>query len=79
LAENYIIGTGTGDSKDELVKEYEKRGMTGALEHKLNAHNEFYQVFVSLGIIGFLLFLTSLFYPLVIAFKRSQTIYLLFY
>ena len=78
IAENFIFGTGIGDSKDELIKEYEKQGMTGAIEHKLNAHNEFYQVFVSIGVVGFIIFLMSLFLPLVNAFKSSNSIYGLF-
>jgi O-antigen ligase len=78
IGAHFLFGTGTGDAKDVLVKEYEKRGMTGALEHKLNTHNEFYQVFVSLGLIGFILLLMQLFFPLVSAFKTQNVIYILF-
>jgi O-antigen ligase len=69
VSDNLIIGTGTGDAKDELMAEYKTRGMTGALAHELNAHNEFLQVFVSLGIIGFVLLLGNLYFPLFFAFK----------
>ncbi len=78
VSENILIGTGTGDAKDALLIEYEKRGMTGALKHKLNAHNEYYQVFVSIGLIGFMLLLMSLFLPLYNAFTSSNAIYILF-
>lgn len=78
ISENLYWGTGTGDAKDELLKEYEKQGMTGALEHKLNTHNEFYQVFVSLGLIGFILLLGTLIFPLIFSFKTSDTLYLFF-
>jgi O-antigen ligase len=78
IAENFITGTGTGDSKDALLNEYQKRGMTGALEHKLNTHNEFYQVFVSLGLIGFILLIANLFIPLAFSIKNQDTIYTLF-
>lgn len=78
ISENKYFGTGTGDAKDELLKEYEKQGMTGALEHKLNTHNEFYQVFVSLGLIGFTLLLGNLLIPLIFAFKIHHTMYLFF-
>lgn len=78
IADNLLIGAGTGDAKDELMKEYEKRGMTSAIEHKLNAHNEFYQVFVSLGLIGFVLFLANLFLPLFNAWKKKEALYVLF-
>jgi O-antigen ligase len=78
ISEHLIFGTGTGDAKDVLIKEYEKRGMLGALEHKLNTHNEFYQVFVSLGLIGFIFLLLHFLYPLMVAFKNKNIIYILF-
>ncbi|MES2592721.1 MAG: O-antigen ligase family protein [Bacteroidota bacterium] len=78
VSENLIVGTGTGDPKDALMVEYNKRGMTGAFEHKLNAHSEFYQVFVSLGLIGFLILLIHLLLPLGYAFKWHNYIYSVF-
>ncbi|MDQ3047324.1 MAG: O-antigen ligase family protein [Bacteroidota bacterium] len=75
IAENFLIGTGTGDPKDELIKEYERRGMIAAAEHKLNAHNEFYQVFVSLGLIGFIVFCLHLFLPLIRSFRTGYLLY----
>lgn len=78
IAEHLLIGTGTGDSKDELIKAYEKRGMTGAVENRLNAHNEFYQVFVSLGLIGFIIFCTQLIAPLVVSIKEKNSMYTFF-
>lgn len=78
ISKNVITGVGTGDAKDALMKEYEVRDMEGALEHKLNAHNEFYQVFVALGLIGFLLLCFHLFYPIIYYSKRGNRIYLVF-
>ena len=78
ISENLLLGTGTGDAKDALLVEYANRGMTGALSHKLNAHNEYYQVFVSIGLIGFLLLLMCLFLPLYNGFTSSNWIYILF-
>jgi O-antigen ligase len=57
---------------------YKERGMKGAFEHQLNAHNEYYQVFISLGIIGFILLLVTLYFPFIFAFRTGNTIYLLF-
>jgi O-antigen ligase len=78
IARNPFIGVGTGDTKDELLEEYKKDGMTGALSNNLNCHNAYYQVFVSLGLIGFLLFILHLLAPLRIAYRRKNTIYVLF-
>lgn len=78
VADNLLTGVGTGDAKDELMKVYLDRGMTGAYKHELNAHNEYYQVFISLGIIGFILLLSNLYFPLVASFRNGNIIYLLF-
>lgn len=78
ISENLLLGAGTGDAKDALLVEYAKRGMTGALSHKLNTHNEYYQVFVSIGLIGFILLLMCLFLPLYSSFTSSNAIYILF-
>ncbi len=64
--------------KLKVIVEYEKLGMKGALEHKLNAHNEFYQVFISLGLIGFIFLILSLILPLFFAIKTNNGIYILF-
>lgn len=78
ISENLLLGAGTGDGKDKLLEEYDKRGMTVASEHQLNAHNAYYQVFVSLGLIGFVLLLLSLLLPLYTGFASSNAIYILF-
>jgi O-antigen ligase len=77
ISENLLAGVGTGDVVDVLMVEYEKRGMTGAMAHRLNAHNEFYQVFIALGLIGFVLLIVSLLIPLGFAFKAGNAIYIL--
>jgi O-antigen ligase len=78
ISKNLLLGVGTGDAKDALMEEYQKEVLTGAYEHKLNAHNEYLQVFVALGLIGFLVFMSSLIGPLIHAFKYSNALYFLF-
>lgn len=78
ISENFLFGTGSGDAKDELMKEYEKRGMTGALQNRLNAHSEFYQVFVALGVLGFSVFCLQLFFPLVVSVNEKNNLYAFF-
>lgn len=78
IEQHVVLGVGTGDSKDELMKEYEKEGLTGALEHKLNTHSAYYQVFVSLGLIGLLTLLANLFLPFIEAVKNKNSIYIAF-
>jgi O-antigen ligase len=70
---HFIFGVGTGDSKDELMREYKKRGMTRELETELNSHNQYLTVAVSLGIIGLLIFGVMLLYPFLL--RRSGEFY----
>jgi len=78
IAKNVVYGAGTGDGKDALLSEYQERGMVGAYEHTLNAHNQFYQVTVSLGFIGFILLLSCLILPLFGVYPSPSSIYILF-
>ena len=54
ISKNWLFGTGTGDIKDELLNDYKQKGFTGALEKKLNSHNQYLQTFAAIGIFGFL-------------------------
>lgn len=78
ISRHPIAGAGTGDAKDELMAEYASRGMTGAIGHKLNAHNEYYQVFVALGLIGFIMLLACLLLPLFFSLRRHDAVYFVF-
>ena len=78
LVENGLIGTGTGDVKDELFKQYEKLGYTGALEHKLNAHNQFLQTGVALGYIGLLVLLATFFVPIYFSWLNKNYLFICF-
>lgn len=52
---NFWLGANVGDANDALYKAYADNGLTGALAHNFNAHNQYFQTFIGLGIIGFLL------------------------
>ena len=72
IKENFWLGVSPGDTNDKLYEEYKKRGYTGAYEHKLNAHNQYYQTFIGLGIVGFLLLLAQLLFPFLFAVKNKK-------
>ena len=78
IRENPIIGVGTGDIKDELIKKYEANGMVYALKLRLNAHNQFLQTAGTLGIIGLLLLLLCFVVPFYISAKEKNIIYFFF-
>ncbi|MCE3259759.1 MAG: O-antigen ligase family protein, partial [Bacteroidetes bacterium] len=57
IRSNFIFGTGVGDLNTALMDAYKANGMTGALAHHLNAHNQYLQTFAGMGVIGFVLLL----------------------
>lgn len=52
ISEHPLWGTGTGDVQDDLMRKYDEKGMTGAHEKKLNAHSQYFQTGIALGITG---------------------------
>ncbi len=56
IASNPISGTGTGDVKDELMKEYLAGKYELLYQQRVNAHNQFLQTTATLGIPGLILF-----------------------
>jgi O-antigen ligase len=61
ISENFFLGVGPGDVNDELINNYQKNGFTGALSKHLNAHNQYYQTWMGLGILGLLALLVQFF------------------
>jgi O-antigen ligase len=52
IQDNFWTGTGVADANDALYKKYADNGLTGALEYRLNAHNQFFQTLIGMGIFG---------------------------
>lgn len=73
-----IFGVGTGDVEPELMKIYEENNIQLAMDESLNAHNQYLQTFIALGVIGFLFLLASLALPAIFAFRKKHLLYLLF-
>lgn len=78
IRENLLFGVGTGDVKDELLNAYKAENFQAALESKLNAHNQYLQTFVSLGITGFLTLLAMILIPAWMSVKRNHYIFFSF-
>jgi O-antigen ligase len=78
IKDNFIFGVGTGDVKDVLLEKYKEKGMTGALSERLNAHNQFLQTFIALGLPGIILLLSSFIFPFILAFRKKNFIYIVF-
>lgn len=57
ISGHFLFGVSAGDANDVLIAHYKEHGLTGALEHNLNAHDQFFQTFIGLGVLGFALLL----------------------
>ncbi len=72
------FGVGTGDSKDALLEIYKEKNYIRPLEANQNAHNQYLQTTVALGIPGGLLLLAGLIFPFLLAWKHEEPVYLFF-
>jgi hypothetical protein len=63
IREHILTGVGTGDIEAALEDQYQK--MQSPLEQRwrLHAHNQYLSIFMAFGILGFVYFLFSLFFP----------------
>ncbi len=73
-----LLGVGTGDVKDELLKKYDEKGMNFAKSFKLNAHGQFFQTAVALGSIGLLSLIIMFLIPFIYSVKKQNFIYIYF-
>lgn len=74
-SDNLLIGQGTGDVKDALIASYKKEGLTYPVRFNLNAHNQFIQSLVALGIPALLLLIFMLGFPLWHAVRKKELVY----
>ena len=58
--------------KDVLVAAYEDADMQFAASRRFNAHNQFLQSWLTLGVLGALIFLSLIIFPLMIAFRMRD-------
>jgi O-antigen ligase len=78
IKEHPLIGVGIGDVKSTLTAKYEEEGKGFALATKLNAHNQFLQTAVAMGIVGFLILAAILILSGILAFKNKNWLLVLF-
>lgn len=78
IKENPILGVGNGDARDVLKKKYLEREMYAAATVGLNAHNQYLESWLALGILGGLGFFILLGYSMWVAIKGKDWILLSF-
>jgi O-antigen ligase len=74
IQENFVFGVGTGDIKDKLKAQYLKDGYTGVAELNMNAHNQFLNTHVAIGIVGSLTLLLSFIFAYLRSLKQEKTL-----
>ena len=72
IARKPLTGYGIGDANDSLYAAYSKNGLTGALEHHLNTHNQFLQSALQMGVVGFLAIVLLTIYNGIIAMRSRH-------
>ena len=76
---NIIFGVGTGDTQDELNKEYLKSSLRSEVKGKnFNAHNQFIEVMVENGLIGLMLLVSVFIMIFYISLSKKNILYFIF-
>ena len=65
-----VIGVGTGDIKDVLMAKYKEKNLTKIYNDELNAHNQFIQSQLALGILGSLILIAVFLIPGIYYFRK---------
>jgi O-antigen ligase len=78
IKQNFLFGVGTGDVRDKLTEEYENEHVLAELIHYRNAHNQYFQTWIALGILGLLLLAFMIIRPAVYAIRQEHHIYFIF-
>ncbi len=77
INKNPLFGVSPGDTNDALYQSYSQNGLTGAYAKKLNAHSQYFQTGVGLGLIGLISFLSMFSVPLFRNKKKLLVFFLL--
>lgn len=75
--ENPIVGVGVGDVEDGYQAYYNKTDSLLTNPWRLRAHNQYLTILLSFGVIGFIIFLGSQIYPVLLS-KKNKTLFILF-
>lgn len=78
IKNNVFLGVGTGDVKDELTLLYKKKNMQTPYDFRLNAHNQYIQSAVGLGLMGFVLIIFNFLFPFLHSVRKRKFLYVLF-
>jgi len=75
IKENPFLGVGTGDVKDALLQRNIEKGYIDVAERNMNAHNQFLNSFVAIGLLGALFLLCFFLIPFIFSPIHESFIY----
>lgn len=78
IKNNFFMGVGTGDSKEKLMEIYREKQMVEAQKARLNAHNQFLETTIQLGLPGLLVLLAIFILPFINAVKNRNIVLMCF-
>lgn len=76
MKESPILGVGTGDVREKFNKQLEKRGFLHDGDISLNPHSQYFQTGIALGLIGLLILISLVLFPIYLGWKRNSLLYL---
>ncbi len=68
---DFFFGNGIGDAKESIIDSYVKNNMLKDAERKFNAHNQYIQTYVGLGVLGVLLLFWIFYYYFIFFIKNK--------
>ena len=77
IKENFWIGVGNGDTKQELLQKYNSLGYQGPARLQLNAHNQYLETMLYTGVFGLLILLEIFIVPIVLL-NKNKTFFWMF-
>lgn len=78
IDDNFWVGVGTGDTKDELMTYYKKNKITYAYQNRLNTHNQYFECFITYGLLGFIIWIISILFPIIKSLRGGNKVYVFF-
>ncbi len=78
IDENFWIGTGNGDSQEVFNQKFKKSEFAVAKYIGYNVHNQYLQIFMTFGVVGFVTFLLTFIFAAEKAIKEKNQLFLIF-
>ena len=79
IKDHWLLGVGVGDVQSAFTEQYKKSNSKLLTKWRLRAHNQYFSIAVGMGLIGFLWFLITLFFPMLTLRMQFNYLYISFF